>query len=206
MNSTVYFRTFEEEDAPLVYQWMNDDELKKLSIGLNRRMSREEALSWVKRRMEYDQYNMWWAICTKDTNKLIGYMSLNNIHYINRSADFGGLVIADKEYQDGSAWIESYLFLYEYAFDRLGMNRVYGQYLAEHSKTSFMGPILYCQDEGVMRQAYYKNGRYYDAVMSAILREDYYRHKANGDYEMDAIMKRIVKKIREQKRENKNDK
>ena len=98
MEKTVYFRTFEEEDAPLIYQWMNDDELKKLSVGLNRRMSREEALNWVRCRMEHDQYNYWWAICAKDTNKMIGYMSLNSIHYINRSADFGGIIIGDNNY------------------------------------------------------------------------------------------------------------
>ena len=113
MEKSVYFRAFEEEDAELIYKWMNDDELKKLSVGVNRRLCHDEALDWVKARMRDDRNNVWWAICAKDTNRLIGYMSLNNIHYINRSADFGGLVIGDKEYQDGCAWVESYLFLYE---------------------------------------------------------------------------------------------
>ena len=30
MGKTVFFRAFEEEDADLIYQWLNDDELKKL--------------------------------------------------------------------------------------------------------------------------------------------------------------------------------
>ena len=38
MKKTVYFRSFEEDDASLIYKWMNDDELKSLSTGLNRRM------------------------------------------------------------------------------------------------------------------------------------------------------------------------
>lgn len=29
MERTVYFRSFEEEDAELFYKWLNDDELKK---------------------------------------------------------------------------------------------------------------------------------------------------------------------------------
>lgn len=199
MEKTVYFRTFEEEDAELIYKWMNDDDLKKLSVGLNRRMSREEALNWVKRRMDYDQYNNWWAICAKDSNKMIGYLSLNNIHYINRSAEFGGLIIGDKDYQDGFAWVESYLFIYEYAFDRLGLNRVYGTHLIDHSTTGFIGSIFYTQREGVLRQAYYKNGKFHDAVIGSLLREDYLSHKENGDYELSAIMKRMMKKIRETK-------
>ena len=115
MEKTVYFRAFEESDAPLIYQWTNDDELKKLSVGLNRRICMDEALDWVKARMRHDPYQAWWAICAKDTNKMIGYMSLNNIHYINRSAEFGGIVIGDNDYRDGYAWIESYLFIYGYA-------------------------------------------------------------------------------------------
>lgn len=200
MEKTVFFRTFEEEDVPLIYQWMNDDGLKKLSVGLNRRMSREEALNWVKRRMEHDQYNYWWAICAKDTNRMIGYMSLNNIHYINRSAEFGGITIGDINYRDGYAWIESYLFLYEYAFERLGMNRVYGNNLVDHTTSSFIGSVFFSQKEGVLRQAYFKNGKFYDAVIGALLKDDYMAHKECGDYELDAIMKRMFKKIRELKR------
>lgn len=199
MERTVYFRAFEETDADAVYQWMNDDELKKLSVGLNKRICKNEALEWVKARMMHNPYQAWWAICAKDSNRMIGYMSLNNIHYINRSAEFGGLVIGDKEYQDGMAWIESYLFLYEYAFDRLGLNRVYGYNLVDHTTSSFIGSVFFAQKEGVLRQAIFKNGRFYDAVMGSLLREEYLDHKEKGDYELEAVMHRMLKKIRENK-------
>ena len=197
MEKTVYFRTFEEEDSELIYQWMNDDDLKKLSVGLNRRMSREEALSWVKRRMEHDQYNYWWAICAKDTNTMIGYLSLNNIHYINRSAEFGGLVIGDKEHHDGFAWIESYLFVYEYAFERLGLNRVYGTCLIDHKQTRAMGLVMFSKREGVLRQAVYKNGQYRDLSIGSLLSCEYFEHKNHGDYEVSAIIRRIKKARKE---------
>lgn len=200
MDNTVYFRAFEEEDAELIYKWMNDDGLKELSVGLNRRMCRDEALEWVKSRMYYHNYNVYWAICTKDSNKMIGYMSLNNIHYINRSAEFGGLVIGDKEYQDGMAWIESYLFLYEYAFDRLGLNRVFGRSITDHASTSFIGSIFFGKREGILRQAFYKNGQYHDATIGSILRDDYYFHKKQGDYELESVMRRIITKIKNNKR------
>ena len=58
MEKTVYFRAFQEEDAELIYQWRNDDDLKKLSIGLNRRMCREEALDWVRARMRHNDYRV----------------------------------------------------------------------------------------------------------------------------------------------------
>lgn len=124
---------------------------------------------------------------------MIGYASLTDIHYINRSANFSGIVIGDKDYQDGFAWIETYLFVYEYAFDRLGMNRVYGESILEHTTTQAMRELMYTTKEGVQRQAVYKNGKYYDVVMSSLLKCEYEEHKYNGDYDLLAILKRVRK-------------
>lgn len=191
MERTVYFRSFEEDDATLIYQWLNDDDLKALSIGLNRRLCKDEALDWVKARMCHNPYQVWWAICAKDTNEMIGYVSLTDIHYINSSANFSGIMIGDKNYQDGFAWIETYLFVYEYAFERLGLNRVYGDAIAEHTTSQMMRKLMFETIEGIQRQAAFKNGRYYDVSMASLLRSEYMEHKEKGDYEMSAILKHL---------------
>jgi RimJ/RimL family protein N-acetyltransferase len=197
MEKTVYFRTFEENDADLIYQWMNDDELKKLSTGLNRRMCRDEALEWVKARMRHNNYQVFWAICAKDTDKMIGYACLTDIHYINSSANFSGVIIGDKKYQDGMAWIETYLFVYEYAFERLNLNRLYGSAIDNHKTTMAMRKAMFNTREGVMRQAAFKNGKYYDVSMSSILRDEYFEHKDAGEYEVMSVLKRLTRISRE---------
>lgn len=199
MEKTVYFRAFEEQDANLIYQWMNDDELKKLSTGLNRRICREEAAEWVKARMRHNPYQVFWAICAKDTDKMIGYACLSDIHYINSSANFSGVLIGDKNYQDGMAWIETYIFIYEYAFERLKLNRLYGSAIDEHKTTMAMRKAMFNTTEGVMRQAAFKNGRYYDVSMSSILRDEYFEHKNAGEYEIMSVLKRLTRISREQK-------
>ena len=191
MEKTVYFRAFEEEDADAIYKWMNDDELKKLSVGLNKKICRNEALEWVKARMMHNPYQAWWAICTMDTNKIIGYAYLTNIHYINQSANYGGIIIGEREYQDGMAWIETYLFVHEYAFERLGLNRLYGEALVSHTTSNMMRKLMYWTTEGIQRQAVYKNGKYHDVSMASLLKGDYFQHKANGDYEISAILKHL---------------
>ena len=195
MERTVYFRAFEEEDAELIYKWMNDDELKKLSVGLNRRMCKEEALEWVKAHMCHQNYNVYWAICSKDSNKMIGYASLVGIHYINSSAETGAIMIGDPEYNDGMAWIETVLFMFEYAFERLNLHRVYGHSLVGHKISNAVEPLMYMQQEGVLRDAVFKNGKYYDLSCAAILRDEYFSHKEAGDYDIMNIIRRL-KKIR----------
>lgn len=191
MEKTVYFRSFEDEDADLIYQWMNDDELKRLSVGVNRRLCKEEAADWVKARKKDSLNQKWWAICAIDSNLMIGYMSLTNIHYVNSTADFSGIVIGNPDYQDGLAWIESYLFLYEFAFERLNLNRVYGTHITEHQSSTLAAYLFYRTEEGVLRQAVFKNGRYYDLSIGSILKTEYFYHKSNGDYEWKSLIRRF---------------
>ena len=202
MEKTVYFRAFEETDSELIYKWMNDDELKKLSTGLNRRMCKEEALDWVKARMRHNDYRVFWAICAKETDKMIGYACLTDIHYVNSSANFSGIVIGDKNYQDGLAWIETYLFIYEYVFERLNLHRLYGTAIDEHKSTVLMRKVLFSTTEGVMRDATFKNGRYYDVSISSLLSDEYFNHKNAGDYELSSILRRFRQAFKERNAKN----
>ena len=192
MEKTVYFRAFEEKDAASIYQWRNDDDLKQLSVGLNKRVCMEEVEEWIKDRKRHNPYQAWFAICSKDTNEMVGYMSLTDIHYINSSAFFSGIIIGAPDYRDGQAYLESYLFMLEYAFERLNLNRVYGSAISDHKLSVTMAEVMFQKKEGVLRQAIYKNGKYHDEIVCAILRDEYYMHKENGDYELSSILKRIL--------------
>lgn len=192
MEKTVFFRAFEEEDAPSLYQWMNDDELKQLSVGLNKRVCREEVEEWIKARKRHNPYQAWFAICALESKEIIGYMSLTDIHYINSSANFSGIIIGNPNYRDGQAYIESYLFMFEYAFERLNLNRLYGSAISDHKLSVTMAEIMFQKTEGVLRQAIYKNGKFHDEVICAILKDEYFMHKENGDFEISSIFRRIL--------------
>lgn len=193
MEKTVYFRAFEPEDAVMIHRWKNSDELNEMTVGLNKKTSLEEDQQWVNAHKDHHPYYAYWAICAKDTGKMIGYASLVNIHYINSSAETGAILIGDPNYNDGFAWIESVLFLFEYAFERLNLNRVYGQSLVGHKISNLVEPLMFMQQEGVLRQAAFKNGRYYDVSFAGILKSEYYSHKEAGDYELPAVIRRIKK-------------
>lgn len=191
MDKSVFFRSFEEEDAELIYKWMNDDELKKMSVGVNRRICKAESIDWVRNRMCDSRDHVFWAICAIDTGKMIGYAQITDIHYINRSANFSGIVIGDKDYQDGFAWMETYLFVLEYVFERLGLHRLSGRSIVGHKQSNIAGEIFLFKLEGILRDATYKNGKYCDIRVSSILKSEYFEYKRNGAYEYKAILKRI---------------
>ena len=193
MNKTVYFRAFEESDTMLIHQWKNDDELNNMTVGLNKKTCYEEDLEWVKSHMYHHPYSAYWAICSIETNKMIGWACLTNIHYINSLAETGAIVIGDSAYRDGFAWIETVLYMFEYAFERLGLNRLYGVSLLGHKMSNKMGPLMFMKTEGNLRQAVFKNGKFYDLHYSGILKDEYFQHKLAGDYEIINIIRRLKK-------------
>ena len=192
MEKTVIFRTFEEDDIDAIYRWKNDDDLNKMTVGLNRKICRDDVAKWVRSKMPHNPYEVYWAICPKDEpNKIIGYAQLTEIHFINSSANFSGIMIGDKEYRNGFAWLETYLFIMEYAFERLGLNRLYGSSILGHKDSNNITKLLLWTREGSLRKAVYKNGSFFDVGINAILKEEYFLNKSNGLYDMKVVLKRL---------------
>lgn len=192
MNSTVCFRDFEERDIDFVYHCKNDEKLNSMIVGEWHPFTYEDAVKWVRGCMgEHDTYKFW-AVCTNDDEKkIVGWISISQIDCINKSVSFHGIVIADPLYRDGFAWIECYLYVLKYTFEVLKLNRLYGESLVGHPQSNAAGIIFYYTNEGIKRQAVYKNGRYHDIKFGSILSNEYFEHKNNGDYEILSLIKRI---------------
>ncbi len=198
--NTVFFREFEERDVDFIYRCKNDEELNKLIVGQFHPFTYQEAVDWVQGCMgEHESYKFW-AICPNNEEKsIIGWTALSKIDRVNRSVYTHSLVIGDKNYQDGFAWIETVLFLFSYSFEILGMNRVYGESIIGNKASNLVEDLMFMTREGIFRQAAFKNGRFYDISYAAILKDEYFAHKEAGDYEMPAVIRRLKKLRKESK-------
>lgn len=198
MEKTVIFRNFEERDIDFVYKCKNDEKLMSLVVGNWHPFSYEEASIWVRNCMKGDRPDLkFWAICTNDDEKkIIGWISLTNIDLHNKSACYHGLVIGDALYRDGTAEIEAYLMILEYAFEVLNLNRLYGTHLVNHLMTKIMADVMFFYEEGVQRQAIYRQSSFLDLVSVSLLSSEYFQHKAQGDYTYKSIMKRLITEIK----------
>ena len=192
--NTVAFRDFEERDIDFIYRCKNDEKLNSMIVGVFRPFSYEESVKWVHGCMgEHENYKFW-AICTNDEEKrIVGWISLADIDRVNKKCSTHSIVIADPEYNDGLAWLESVLFMFKYAFECLGLNRVYGMSLMGHKMSNCMGPLMFMQTEGILRQAVFKNGKFYDLHYSGILKDEYFAHKEAGDYDIMILIRRLRK-------------
>ena len=192
MIHTVAFREFQERDIDFIHQCKNDERLNRLTVGQSRPFSLDDAAKWVHGCMgEHKEYRFW-AICTNDEQqRIVGWVSLSKIDFSNSSACFHGIVIGDKDYNDGFAWIESYLFIMDYVFSVLCLNRLYGSSIIGNIDSNNAANVFLWTKEGVMRQAIYRNGLFYDVKMSSILREEYLSNLSKGEYELRPILRRV---------------
>ena len=197
---SVFFRSLEPEDSELIYKWNNNHELMKDAVGMARPWSMQDCRNWVNARIEHNPFNYWFAICLNDGSKrMIGYTGVNSIHFVNSSATCDAIVIGDNECRDGVSWLETNLLIREFVFERLHLNRYYGSYSESQRMTALANKLFYSTVEGVARKAIWSNGDYRDVYMVSMLKEEYFIHKNNGDYELPALIRRLRKLMKEEK-------
>ena len=188
----IYLRLFEPEDYEKTYLWHNDPELQKSTSGPIRFVSKEIEKQWVLSKSTNNRSEIYLAICTIETDEMIGWYSISNIDLLNRKCYCSGIMIGDKRYRDGDAYMEAGNLAFSYIIDELNMNRVTAGCLSTHILSRAQLEANYWRLEGIERQSIYKNGSYHDICNYAILREEYLEHLQKGDYNPSIILRRIA--------------
>lgn len=149
-------------------RWMNDPEVTarlNLILGVTRR---QEEL-FFERTATQRETDLHWAIVTEELGH-IGFIALHQINWPVRCAS-GGLMIGDRR-----AWGQGYAtdavrVRTRFAFDQLGLHRIEGHTINPamvrvYEKTG-------CRQEGIARKKLWRGGRWHDALLFAILEEDF---------------------------------
>ena len=191
---SIYLRAFEPDDYIQINKWRNNLNLQTYTGGPIRFVSSEMEKEWVRTKMMDNTHDLYLAICLNDgSGKMIGYISLNKIDHLNKTADAGGTVIGEKEYQDGVTVFESLKLLLDYAFLQLNINRITASCLPNHYLAPYSLQAFGFEKEGFMRQCIYKNGRYQDMEMYSLLRKDYDKAVSEHQYEIMTLIKRCIR-------------
>ncbi|MBR4065051.1 MAG: GNAT family N-acetyltransferase [Tidjanibacter sp.] len=194
MEQTVLFRVFEERDIDFVYRCKNDEKLNSQIVGQWRPFTYADACKWVQGCMVDHQEYKFWAVCTNDDEKrIVGWVSLSNINYKDQSAHFHGIVIADPMYRDGFAWIESYLFILDYVFNKLAFESLTGSCLIEHKHSTLISQALYFTVYEIEKESICRHGKMYDLEKHVLKKNDYITHYNNSEYDIMSIVMRMSK-------------
>jgi RimJ/RimL family protein N-acetyltransferase len=158
-------RTLHLENALV---WLNDPQITstlKINLGISRRQE-EQFFEQIETRRGTE---FTWAMLD-ETDNHIGFIGLHEINWRNRWGT-GGLFIGER-----AAWGRGYAtdairVRTKFAFGELGLHRVEGHTMNPAMKRVY--EKCGYKHEGVARQKFWRDGRWHDADLYAILMEDW---------------------------------
>lgn len=167
----VYLNAITREDVTQFAKWFGDLELLQyLWMQPLFPLTLEDEVEWYEHIRKSDSYNF--AIRTLDHLILIGSASLKSPDWKNRSAELG-ISIGDSSFWGKGFGTDAVRVLLRYSFLELNLNRVelvvYGynqRAIKSYEKIGF-------QHEGTRRQALYRDGRYHNTYLMAMLRQEW---------------------------------
>lgn len=169
---SLYLRILEETDIYGNYKyWLNNEEVC-IGNSHHRFPTTVENLKKYINESNDSLNKIVLAIVDKQTDRHIGNISLQNINYINRSAEFA-ILIGEKDYWGQGIAREAGSLLIEHGFNCLNLNRIYCGTYSNNLGMQRVAKSLGFIEEGILREADYKEGSYIDVINYGLLRSEF---------------------------------
>ena len=179
-NKRLYLRAFEYDDLAFINKLRNDDMFFTLTCGNKYYISSERNRKWIEDKIFNNHSQLYLMLCIIDDSRPIGYICSTNIDYVNRKAQWGGIVIA-KEFAGKGYGTEGGQLLLEHLFGELGMHMVYTFVREDHAASLRLTEKVGFQKDGLVRDYIYKQNKFHNAYLCSILKSEYDDMKNNCD-------------------------
>lgn len=172
MNNKLYFRAFEYEDLHFINIMRNNENNFIYTCGNKYYTSSIRDKEWIEDKIFNNKTQLYFIICTRSDNIPIGYISVINIDFVNRKAQYGGVIISEK-YSGNGYGKEATRLILNHIFDEMGLNMFYGYWREDHKVSIKMGEKNGFKIDGLVRDYVYKQGKFHNAYILSILKSEY---------------------------------
>jgi [ribosomal protein S5]-alanine N-acetyltransferase len=171
-SNQLYLRALEERDLKNEYsQWLNDQEVVQFNSH-GRFPTNERKLQDYLHFTQTTNNALILAIIAKDTEMHIGNISLQNINWIDRNAEFA-ILLGNKKYWGKNIGEEAGKLIVQHGFFVLNLHRIYCGTSSENIGMQKLALKLQMQQEGLRKEAMFKNGKYVDILEYGVLKSNY---------------------------------
>jgi RimJ/RimL family protein N-acetyltransferase len=167
---TVYLRPLEREDARPLVAWLNDPEVSRF-LRAYRPLTLAAEEEFLRRLSESDK-DLALAIMTRAAGQFIGVTGLHDVDPRNRHAQLG-IALGDKDAWGRGYGTEATRLLVRHAFDTLNLNRVWLHVYEYNPRALRVYEKAGFRTEGRLRQDTFRDGRYWDTFVLAVLRHEW---------------------------------
>tara|TARA_B100000212_G_C27310669_1_gene505586 strand:- start:194 stop:730 length:537 start_codon:yes stop_codon:yes gene_type:complete len=165
----ISLESIDAEHIEQLRNWRNDPSLRKY-FREYREISYEMQKKWFDK-IASDQNQVNFSIKDKQTGKLIGHCGLYYINWRARHGEFG-IYIGDKNYRGLGYGSDALRQLCKYGFEELNLNKIWCEVYSNNLSLDMYRHIGFV-DEGVLRQNYYCEGKYWDSYILSMLRDEH---------------------------------
>jgi ribosomal-protein-alanine N-acetyltransferase len=163
----LYLRALERSDINEDYlHWINDAEVTKYMLT-GTFPSNVEKLEEYYHRMTTSPNHVILAIVDKNSDRHVGNITLNDISWIDRTANLG-IMIGDKDFWGKGYGTEATKLMIQYAFGRLNLRKLWlGVYASQKAAIRLYEKAGF-KVEGCLKSELYRDGKYHDRIVMGI--------------------------------------
>ena len=171
--SLVNLTPLEQEDLEPLRLWRNNPEFRKY-FREYREISKDMQQQWYRQKVIGDPGTMMFAIRKADTNELLGCCGLCYLSWVHRNADLSLYIGWNNAYIDDEGYAEeSCRLLFRYAFQELGLEKIWTEIYEFDDPKSNLYAKLGLKQDGLLRKQYQYNGKWWNSRILSILRDEY---------------------------------
>lgn len=175
IGNKVTFRGLEESDLPQMREWRNREDFRKY-FREYRELNAVDQKTWFDSQGVKNDKTIMFAILDSNTQEFIGVCGLCYINWVYRHADLSLYIGKDNLYidtdRDGYAWASLDL-LFEYAFNRLNLHKVWTEIYSFDPKKNKLLPDYGFSNDAILRDNYFYDGKYMDSIIYTILADEW---------------------------------
>ncbi len=167
---TIYLRGLRRQDLDGPWlSWFDDAEVCRYNNHWRFPNSRDRMQSYLEH-VQGSQRDLVLAIVSQANDTHIGNVSLQNIDWISRSAEFA-IIIGDRSHWNKGVAYEAGSLIVKHGLEELNLHRIYCGTSADNLGMQKLALKLGMREEGRRREAMFKHGRYVDVVEFGLIRK-----------------------------------
>lgn len=171
----VRLRAIERSDIPTFVRWFNDPEVRRY-LTVQTPVSTAQEEQWFENMLQRQQRREDFIFVVEarveDEWVPIGNVGLHRINWKDRIAVFG-IALGEKAYWDQGYGTDATRTVLRFAFEELNLHRVELEVISENLGARRCYEKAGFRHEGTRRQAIFSEGRYHDAHLMSVLREEF---------------------------------
>ncbi len=169
----VSLHAVEKSDINQLKDWRNNSDLRKY-FREYRELSDEDQENWYEREVIENPETIMFSIRRNKDNILLGCCGLVHYRNIHRHADLSLYVGWKNVYIDNNGFAkEACELLMCYGFNELCLNKIWTEIYEFDKKKNNLYSDLGFQQDGLLRQSYWYDGKWWDSRILSILSSEF---------------------------------